>query len=419
MSNVAHFFDLDVLINLNSTIWIVSKTKPSIPVIKITQSEFNLIKKGIYRKYNSPLEINSEVYWLPENLLSDLKVKCKNMKYDITDLAFSMQEFTNSTVIDKLDYDIMLNHFQHLKNTNDDIYVICSKNSKRNYDSIIKKLESEFLKLGLKINNYYYLSETFYNRDVDYIIHKKNRLLLQHLFGLKTDGDKFTNEKITKYDRVNFYDDEIKVIEMVKDSNNLFQALLSKSDDGVKSIVKDIIKSNDNIIVVNQITHNKVNPFVTKEVLIEWSYLTKTFEGFISNLFKKSSKKELVKYTNFDLDDLKYLFIDLEDINFDVKMVKSDRDFYQVKISEGGGLKSSTDANGEFLKHKNKIINTISSAISYVESEYGLNTFITQIDYQFYRSEEETPMYKRVLEIDDISKIDWNIPNITIEFIKK
>ena len=153
----SHFFDLDVLINVDSNVWVVSKIKPSVPIIRITQSEFNLINKGVYRKYNSQLEINGKKYWLPENLLNELKIRCKNLKCDISDLSFSMQEFMSSSIIDTLDYDIMLNHFQHLKNSNDDIYVICSKNSKKNYTSIIKKLEDEFLKMGLKIKNYYYL----------------------------------------------------------------------------------------------------------------------------------------------------------------------------------------------------------------------------------------------------------------------
>jgi hypothetical protein len=100
-------------------------------------------------------------YWLPENLLNDLKVKCKRMKSDITDLSFSMQEFMNPSVVENLDYEILINNFQHLKNTNDDIYVICSKNSKKSYKFIIDKLEEELLKFGLKIKDYYYLITNF------------------------------------------------------------------------------------------------------------------------------------------------------------------------------------------------------------------------------------------------------------------
>jgi hypothetical protein len=277
----AHFFDIDTLIKVDSQVWIVSKMKPSIPIIKITQSEFNLIKKGIYRKHNSPLTMSGENYWLPQNLLDELKIKAKNYKVDITDLVFSMQEFMNSSVIENLDYKILTNHFQHLKNKTDDIYVICSKNNKKNYEVIISKLESELEKMGLIIKNYYYLSETFYNRDSDYISHKKIRLLLQHLIGYKTDDDKFIDEQITKYDRIYFYDDEPNVITLSLGINDILHFLMKKTDNNISSIIRDLIKEYDHVLVVNRITNNRINPIDSKEVIIEWSNIIKTFERFI------------------------------------------------------------------------------------------------------------------------------------------
>jgi hypothetical protein len=276
----AHFFDIDTLIKVDSQVWIVSKMKPSIPIIKITQSEFNLIKKGIYRKHNSPLTMSGENYWLPQNLLDELKIKAKNYKVDITDLVFSMQEFMNSSVIENLDYKILTNHFQHLKNKTDDIYVICSKNNKKNYEVIISKLESELEKMGLIIKNYYYLSETFYNRDSDYISHKKIRLLLQHLIGYKTDDDKFIDEQITKYDRIYFYDDEPNVITLSLGINDILHFLMKKTDNNISSIIRDLIKEYDHVLVVNRITNNRINPIDSKEVIIEWSNIIKTFEKF-------------------------------------------------------------------------------------------------------------------------------------------
>lgn len=280
MIDNAHFFDIDALIRVQSQVWIVSKMKPSIPIIKITQSEFNLIKKGIYRRHNSPLSMSGETYWLPQNLLDELKVKAKNYKVDITDLFFSMQEFMNSSVIENLDYEILTDNFQHLKNKTDHIYVICSKNNKKNYGVIIDKLNSELMELGLSVKNYYYLSETFYNRDTDYISHRKVKLLLQHLVGYKTDENKFTDEELDRYERVYFYDDDITSINLAKESNSLFQSLISKTDDSVKDLIKEIIKSRDNVIIVNTVTHNRMMPFDTKEILIEWSHIVKTFEAF-------------------------------------------------------------------------------------------------------------------------------------------
>jgi hypothetical protein len=284
----ARFFDIDTLIRVDNSVWIVSKSKPSIPIIKITQSEFNLIKKGVYRKYESMLNINGVGYWLPENLLSELKIKSKKHNIDISNLSFSMQEFTNKDVIKNLDFQILVEHFQDLKNKVEDIYVICSKRSKTSYEPIITRLESELERLGLKIKKFYFLSETFFNRKDDEIAHKKVRLLLQHLIGLKTDVDKFTDEELHKYDLIYYYDDEPKAISLAHNSNNLFYSLLSNSEDSIRERIKNILKSNDNSIIVKMVTHNKVNLFNDKEVLIEFSHIKKTFESFlIIESFKK------------------------------------------------------------------------------------------------------------------------------------
>lgn len=276
----SHFFDIDTLVKVNNLIWIVSKHKPSIPLLKLTQSEFNLIRKGIYRKHNSIFSIGGSDYWFPQNLVDEIKIKAKTNKIDITQLSFSMQEFMNPSIIENLDYEILTQHFQHLKNTNDKIYVICSKNTKKNYELIIKKLEQELASFGLKIEDYYYLSQTFYNRDEDYISHKKVRLLLQHLIGYKTGDNKFTDKEISKYDRIYYYDDEFSAINLAIDSNSMFQSLITNSAETIKEKIKDVVRLYDNVIVVNKVTHNKMNPFSVKEVVIEWSNLVKTFEAF-------------------------------------------------------------------------------------------------------------------------------------------
>jgi hypothetical protein len=226
------------------------------------------------------LEISGHKYWLPENLYNQLKIVCKNNKCDVTELAFSMQEFMNSDLIKDLDSKVMIQNFQHLRNSNDDIYVICSNNTEDNYQYLIKKLEDELTSLGLKIKKFYYLSQTFYNRDTDYISHKKVRLLLQHLVGFKTDDNLFTDEELTKYVILYYYDDEYKSLELVINANYTFHFLISNTDDMVKSKIKENLKSFDHIIHLYHVTHNGVNPFNIDKVLIEWSNLSKTFESF-------------------------------------------------------------------------------------------------------------------------------------------
>ena len=130
----AHFFDIETILVMNSKVWIVDKSNPKVPIMKISKSDFNLIKSGIYKSQNNSIYFGGATYWIPEKLMNTLKVKCKNLKIDITKLIFSMQEYMNPEIIENL---------QHLKNTTDEIYFICSKNTKNNYEKIIKKIEEK------------------------------------------------------------------------------------------------------------------------------------------------------------------------------------------------------------------------------------------------------------------------------------
>jgi hypothetical protein len=201
------------------------------------------------------------------------------LKVDVTNLIFSMQEYMNPDVIDSLDYDINIENLSHLKNTTDDIYFICSKNTKNNYEKIIKKIEEKLEKIGLLVKKYYFISDTFYNRDLDEVSHKKVRLLLQHLIGIKTDGDRFTEEELQKYDEVAFYEDDENTIILAVDCNKLLQLIIDNSESSIKSKVKDLLKS-ETILYVNYVSPNKVKRFTTTKVKIEYSNVIKTFERF-------------------------------------------------------------------------------------------------------------------------------------------
>ena len=70
----AHFFDLDTILRIDNKVWIIDKKNPNNPIMKISQSDFNLIKKGVYKSQNSQLYFNGVNYWIPETLLNELKV---------------------------------------------------------------------------------------------------------------------------------------------------------------------------------------------------------------------------------------------------------------------------------------------------------------------------------------------------------
>jgi hypothetical protein len=282
--NQAHIFDIEVLITMDANVWIVSIENPSIPIIKLSLSEFNLIKKGIYKKYNCLLEINNTKYWLPENLYNILKVRVKLHKVKLSDLSFSLQEFINPNIIQHLDYKLHIKNIQHLKNRPDDIYIIASKNNEKNYKPIIELLEKELEKLGISIKKYYYLTRTFNNIDKDSISNNKIKICLQHLIGYKTDNTVFTNEIVDTYDRVYLYDDDLKTLEFGEDINNIFNYIKNNTkEEELTNNIKLRVKKDMPMLILSEITHNEIRPIVNKEILLIWDNVIKKFEGFRFN----------------------------------------------------------------------------------------------------------------------------------------
>lgn len=275
---IAHFFDIESVLVNDGKVWIVDKYNLNSPLMKLSQSDFNLIRKGIYKPHRNKVNLGSTDYWFPTDLFDELKLKCKLNKANITDLSFSMREFLDEDLIDTMNYDINIDNILHLKNTTDDIYFICSENTKSNYEKFIKKIESKLEDNGLVVKKYYFISETFYSRDTDDIAYKKVRLLLQHLIGLKTEGDKFIDEELESYDQINFYDTDEVTIKLAINSNDLLQLLINNSPE-LKSDIKISLKDNKEIIV-NRVTPNKVNKFSTTKVKLEYHNLIKTFERF-------------------------------------------------------------------------------------------------------------------------------------------
>ena len=276
----AHFIDLDIILKTESKPWIVSKENPNIPILKMEPSDFKLFQSGIYRNQNNKIEFNGKTFWLSNEFMNKVKLSAKKYRADVSNLAISLQEYLNPQLIENLPFELDLSLFNSIINTDDDIYIICSKNTKRNYEKQIEKLEEKLKEKGLKIKDFYYISETFQNRDEDNISHLKVKLILQHLIGLKTEGDKIINEEITDYTKITFYDDSKPTIELAKRINQVLESLLLKTEKEVKLKVKDKIYEVDNVLVVKEYTHNKSKRFNETIVELEYTNVIKNFESF-------------------------------------------------------------------------------------------------------------------------------------------
>ena len=274
------FIDLNVLLEMDNQAWVVDKKNANTPIVKISKSDFNLIKSGIFKNQGNKVDFNGRTYYLPTDLMNKIKIKTKSYNIDFSNLAISLQEFMNKSLIEEMKFEINKDVIHELKNNIDDIYIICSKQTKRTYETIIEKIKEEFEKNGLKIKTFYPISENFMNQDDDDIKFKKMRLLLQHLVGYKTEGNKFKDEEITRYDQIHFYDNYSETLKITKEMNNLLEFLLSRSDDGLRSVIKENVQDFKPNLWVHKENENKMNKRSSEKVILNISKIVKTFENF-------------------------------------------------------------------------------------------------------------------------------------------
>ena len=274
------FIDLNVLLEMDNQAWVVDKKNANTPIVKISKSDFNLIKSGIFKNQGNKVDFNGRTYYLPTDLMNKIKIKTKSYNIDFSNLAISLQEFMNKSLIEEMKFEINKDVILELKNNVDDIYIICSKQTKRTYETIIEKVKEEFEKNGLKIKTFYPISENFMNQNDDDINFKKMRLLLQHLVGYKTEGDKFKDEEITRYDQIHFYDNYLETLKITKEMNNLLEYLLSRSDDGLRSVIKENVQDFRPNLWVHKENENKMNKRSSEKVILNISKIVKTFENF-------------------------------------------------------------------------------------------------------------------------------------------
>jgi len=134
--------------------------------------------------------------------------------------------------------------------------------------------------MGLMVKKYYFISETFYNRDLDDISYVKSKIIIQHLLGLKTEVDKLTSDKIDEYNSITLYDDDLKSITMSKNINSILEKMLIKTDNNVKLSVKETLKNNEKILIIKEYTHNRSNRFNEYQIGLEFSNVIKSYENF-------------------------------------------------------------------------------------------------------------------------------------------
>jgi hypothetical protein len=292
MNKEIAFFDLDnTLWYIKSDFWIIDKNNPSVSILKISPIEFALIKSGIYVKDDILIEYNGESYFISRDMLERIQRKSKNVR--IGNLGISYTEFFDDNILNKKDVKLLLNNIKHLIGKNIEIGVLTARSDRKKHAELLNKLRLKLKEFGLEISKVYFVSESIkavgYQDKVSY---NKNKILLEHLIGLKIEDNKFVPIKKESYNKVYFYDDLKSNIMSSNSLQEYFDFLVRNSDDDCVEYINDRLENNSLMLINNLITNNEMNPFETKIIKlispikfplkVDDNKLTIKFEKFIN-----------------------------------------------------------------------------------------------------------------------------------------
>lgn len=252
--------DVESIMNFDRKVWIINRTNPSIPILRIDESEFNMIKSNIYVSQNNKIYFNGKSYFVSKELLESIKVKSKISNFNITDLSFSMREYLDPEIIDNLKPTIDITPLTELKNEIGDTYLVVSKFMKSKYEKHIHNLMGKLSEGGFKISGLYWLEQEFYNFDLDVNTYKKQLILMSHITGHKIKEGKLIQDEYPKYDNIYYYDSSESVIGDLMEIEAAIIDLVNKSD-----ISLDL----ETELLLKRITTNKLNRVVSVDINLE------------------------------------------------------------------------------------------------------------------------------------------------------
>lgn len=280
MPKTAYFFDLNCFLKGKQQAWIVDRNNPSLPLLKITQSELKLFKSGIFKNKGNKIDFNGITYYLSDEVWNHIKIICSKNNINVTNLVISLQEFLNRDLINYMKFDIDLSVISNIKKDIGDLYLVCSKYTRSAYQKIVDELIESLRKEGIVVKNFYYLNENFMNYNDDELQYKKIKLILQHSIGYKSEKDKFIDDEITKYEIIHWYDKSFHILNLVNLANDTLKFMLNKSDKGLLEVIKDDLIHEIPKVFVHKIQDNQVNPIITKTTNINLPNVVRKFESF-------------------------------------------------------------------------------------------------------------------------------------------
>jgi len=266
MNKAIHFFDLDrTLWSIDTTIWIIEKSNPSKPLIKLSKKDTTYILAGIYKNDEHTIEYNGKSFWISEDMFGKIQKKRKNI--ELEDLGVSFIEKTNPEYYNNVKF--FIENIRHLSGVEDiDIGILSARYSVDNDNEVLKVLKDKLSELGLEIKKFYYTGDSFDLKNTTKAPIDKMKILLEHMAGFHIEDDKFIPIKQNFYQEVHFYDDENQNINVANDVQEFFEEYLKKTEDEVFNRISKRVGEQSPTLFTHLITNNQLNRFETTEITL-------------------------------------------------------------------------------------------------------------------------------------------------------
>lgn len=147
---IGNIFNIELLIDLELSPWIIDKNNPKEPLFKISINEYNLYKNGIFKKQDNKIEYNDITFWITDELNSKIDKYCDKYKINKNNIAISKREFIDKDILKKAKFNIKIDNILFLKNKDEDI-ILYKENPE--YTLFEDKIEKELNKEGINITN--------------------------------------------------------------------------------------------------------------------------------------------------------------------------------------------------------------------------------------------------------------------------
>lgn len=188
----AHFYDLDVLFNIDRKPWIININNPLKPIYRLPIGEWELAKSGLYKNNEDSIKIDfaGEKLWLSPALSQKIRINPEN-------LGILYTEWKHPEVISKLDIKFKKHNWDILQRVNTPFHLIVLGQERTN-----KLLANELIKhLPYKPKKIYYVSSHNPLQWSGDEMWDKGKIALSHINGKNLD----TNTIYDKYDSIKLF----------------------------------------------------------------------------------------------------------------------------------------------------------------------------------------------------------------------